>query len=121
MKHTFKLFCSYCAILLLLLAVTSCEHERKEAIDYYHNLVNKAELAICEEDFRAALDNYGLAFRKIDRPFAADLYNASLAAQASAYWAERDQYLCENPYQTDAIMEVHVNFHERDRAAMPTK
>ena len=83
----------YMALLLLLVAVTGCHHQRQEAIHHYHNLVNKAELAICEEDFRAALDNYGLAFRKIDRPFASDLYNASLAAQASAYWAERDQYL----------------------------
>jgi len=93
MNQVFKQIKLVFPLLILIFSLASCNHERKESIENYHRLVNKAELAICEENFREALDHYGLAFRKIDRPFASDLYNASLAAQASEYWAERDQYL----------------------------
>jgi hypothetical protein len=78
---------------LLLLIFTSCKHERQDDIQKYHELVNAAELALCDEEYRQALDNYGIAFRKIKRPFGKDVYNAALAAQASGHMAERDQYL----------------------------
>ena len=80
-------------ILLSFITFFGCKHERQDDVEKYHQLVNDAELAICEGEYRVALDNYGIAFRKIKRPFGKDLYNAALAAQASEFRAERDQYL----------------------------
>jgi len=81
------------SLLSLLVVIYNCEYERQNDVENYHQLVDKAELAICDTDFHTALENYGLAFRQIKRPFGKDVYNAALAAQASEYHKERDQYL----------------------------
>ncbi|MGB6035430.1 MAG: hypothetical protein WBG42_04120, partial [Cryomorphaceae bacterium] len=83
----------FTALILVAFLFTGCEHKRQIDIQKYQMLVDVAELAICEEDYRTALDNYGLAFRQIERPFGKDVYNAALAAHAADFRAERDQYL----------------------------
>ncbi len=86
-------FSSFFLLILITAVITGCEHKRQIDVQKYQELVDVAELAICEEDYRTALDNYGLAFRQIERPFGKDVYNAALAAHAADYRAERDEYL----------------------------
>lgn len=93
MTSSYQNALKYLSFFALLVVFTGCNHERQHDVENYHQLVSKAELAICDEDFREALDNYGLAFRQTKRPFATDVYNAALAAQAQGTRAERDQYL----------------------------
>ena len=84
---------SFTVLVLMILLFTGCEQKRQIDIQKYQELVDEAELAICGEDYRNALDNYGIAFRQIERPFGKDVYNAALAAHAADFRAERDQYL----------------------------
>lgn len=86
-------FLKLTSFLVLLAVISNCEYERQNNLTNYHQLIDKAELAICQEDFPAALENYGLAFRQIKRPFGKDLYNAALSAQASGNLGEREAYL----------------------------
>jgi hypothetical protein len=92
--NKFKLSLSHFTVFILVAFLsTGCEHKRQIDVQKYQELVDVAELAICEEDYRTALDNYGIAFRQIERPFGKDVYNAALAAHAAEFRAERDQYL----------------------------
>ncbi|HKL39662.1 MAG TPA: hypothetical protein VJ894_03235, partial [Cryomorphaceae bacterium] len=84
---------NYPTLLFIVALFVGCEHKRQIDVEKYQNLVDVAELAICEGDHRAALDNYGIAFRQIERPFGKDVYNAALVAHAADYRAERDEYL----------------------------
>jgi hypothetical protein len=86
-------FSSFFIVILITTVFTGCEHKQQIDVQKYQVLVDAAELAICDEDYRTALDNYGLAFRQIERPFGKDIYNAALAAHAADYRAERDEYL----------------------------
>ncbi len=47
----------------------------------YHKLINKAEIKIVESDFENSLNHYQKAFEMVDKPFAKDLYNASLCSE----------------------------------------
>jgi len=49
----------------------------------YHKEINNAELKIVESDFQNSLNNYQKAFELVDKPFAKDLYNASLCSEKS--------------------------------------
>jgi len=92
--YRLKLFFSHFTVFFLVAFLfTGCEHKRQIDVQKYQALVDVAERAICEDDYRTALDNYGLAFRQIERPFGKDVYNAALAAHAAGYRAERDAYL----------------------------
>lgn len=53
---------------------------RTENISRYHQLVNKAELAICQDNFSNAYLFYREAFNHIDKPFGKDLFNAAIVA-----------------------------------------
>lgn len=46
----------------------------------YHKEINHAELKIVESDFQNSLNHYQKAFELVDKPFAKDLYNASLCS-----------------------------------------
>jgi hypothetical protein len=54
----------------------------QDYIDYF-KLINKAEIKIVESDFESSLNHYQKAFELIDKPFAKDLYNASLCSAKS--------------------------------------
>lgn len=44
-------------------------------VKMYHKLINKAELNICNENFKKANAQYKQAFKKVEAPFSIDLYN----------------------------------------------
>ncbi|MFT6998056.1 MAG: hypothetical protein ACJAQ4_001815 [Cryomorphaceae bacterium] len=88
-----QIFPKFSLLIFVSMVFVGCEHKRQIDVQKYQLLVDVAELAICDEDYRTALDNYGLAFRQIERPFGKDVYNAALAAHAADFRAERDEYL----------------------------
>lgn len=88
-----QIFPKFFLLIFVSIVFVGCEHKRQIDVQKYQLLVDVAELAICDEDYRAALDNYGLAFRQIEKPFGKDVYNAALAAHAADFRAERDEYL----------------------------
>lgn len=68
-------------ISLFFLSITKISFGQ-DYIDY-HKLINKAEIKIVESDFENSLNHYQKAFELIDKPFAKDLYNASLCSAKS--------------------------------------
>ncbi len=46
----------------------------------YHEIINSAELKIIDGDYKSSLNLYLTAFKKSDRNFAVDLFNASICA-----------------------------------------
>lgn len=68
--------------IILILAANHCFAQNY--IDY-HKVINSAELQIVECDFQRSLNYYQKAFELVDRPFAKDLYNASLCATKLKY------------------------------------
>lgn len=101
---------NYLTLLFIVALFVGCQHKRQIDVEKYQNLVDVAELAICEGDHRAALDNYGLAFRQIERPFGKDVYNAALVAHAADYRAERDEYLQQLINGSEDLAFIKVNF-----------
>lgn len=81
--------------ILITLAVAIISGLKPPAIDIpkYHDMINKAELLICEGNFHKAGNTYKLAFKNIEKPFGKDVFNAALASQLSNQNLERDKYL----------------------------
>lgn len=83
-----------------------------EAINKYHILTNKAEIAICNGDFDRASKNYSLAFKEINKPFGSDVYNAALSNQLSNNLDERNlnlQLLINNSDDLSMLKSIFVN------------
>ena len=59
----------------------------------YYTLIKKAELLICEGNFKQASESYTKAFNEIEKPFGKDLFNAALTSQLSNSLKERDDRL----------------------------
>lgn len=59
----------------------------------YFDLINQAELFICDGKFETAAHNYKLAFSEIEKPFGKDVYNAALACQFANNIVERNNHL----------------------------
>ncbi len=78
----------------------------------YFELINQAELSICEEQFKVAIEKYKLAFSKIEKPFGKDIFNAALASQLNNQKVERNKYLQEiinNSDDLDFVKSVFIN------------
>lgn len=83
-----------------------------EAITKYYRLTNKAEIAICDGDFDSASKYYSLAFREIEKPFGADVYNAALSNHLSNNLDERNlnlQLLINNSDDLSLLKSIFVN------------
>ncbi len=70
MKYIF-LFSSCCFLVM-------CLSKKEYDIPKYFELINQAELHICDNEFNAALNFYENAFKQIDKPFGKDVFNAAL-------------------------------------------
>ena len=83
-----------------------------EVISKYHNLINKAEIEICDGHFEKASKYYLLAFREIKKPFGHDVYNAALSNQLSNNLDERNinlQLLINNSDDLGLLKSIFVN------------
>ena len=61
-------------ILLCLSSSLYCQNSGKSVKKYYQ-LINKAELFICDSNYNKAMNCYERAFKKITCPFSMDVYN----------------------------------------------
>jgi len=85
----------------------------------YFNLVNQAEMLICQEDFEEAADLYAHAFQVIRKPFGKDVFNAALCCQYSKKFAERNKYLqmiINNSDDLEFVRSVFIDKHYLNEA-----
>ncbi|MEM6261824.1 MAG: hypothetical protein AAGI38_04905 [Bacteroidota bacterium] len=80
-------------VLLIFSLLVSCAAFPQQDVPRYHQIINEAELLICEEAYTDALTAYGKAFSLIELSFGEDLHNAALVANLAGNTAVRDQYL----------------------------
>jgi len=73
---------AFLSLTLSLLLVASVRAQSPYTSSYFP-LVNKAELAIADSNYRAALDFYKRAFASVPRGFARDYFNAMACAAAT--------------------------------------
>lgn len=83
----------YVIVLLLCFALIECTSENQFNPDKYYPLINQAELAVTEENYEQALNQYQEAFKYTVKPFGKDAYNAALTAAISGKTELRDTYL----------------------------
>lgn len=62
-------------LMIVLILIQSCLYAQNQVAKYYL-YINKAELAICKENYKAASHYYKKAFRVNDIPFRKDLYTS---------------------------------------------
>jgi hypothetical protein len=80
----------------------------------YFTLIKKAELLICEKNFKQASKTYTKAFNQIKKPFGKDLFNAALASQLSNNLKERDnrlQSVIDNSNELDYVKSKFVGIY----------
>lgn len=66
-------------ISVFLMIGLGCAHAQ-DSIKAYNGHINKAELAIVDNNFKSAFQFYETAFQYKEQPFAIDLYNATICA-----------------------------------------
>jgi hypothetical protein len=104
MKHTFYI--------LLLAIIFSCSKITEyNSLEYFEH-INNAELAICSENYKKAVSEYELAFKKIEKPFGKDVFNAALSNQLINDFEKRNNYLQQiinNSDELDFVTSVFVS------------
>ncbi len=99
---------------LFLFFLFACQSVPEKDIPAYHQLINEAELYICDGGYSEALSKYDLAFAKIDKPFGKDLHNAALASYLIGNKTRGNEYLQQiinNSDDLDKVKEKIVGFH----------
>ena len=100
--------------LLLIIFLSSCSKPKDFDARKYYNHINRAELAICSENFDDALQEYDTAFKEIEKPFGKDIFNAALASQLNGDYESRNTYLQDivnNSDDLDFVKSVFVDHY----------
>jgi len=101
----------YTLFLSLVLFFFSCSKTKEIRVDQYFEHINKAELAICNENFEKSLSEYEIAFRSIEKPFGKDVLNSALSSQLINDYEKRDKFLeqiIDNSEELDFVKSVFV-------------
>lgn len=103
-------------IILIIIVITlfGCSTKKLINSSSYFTLINKAELQICEKNFKQASRSYTKAFKEIEKPFGKDLFNAALANQLSNNLNERDnilQSIIDNSNELDYVKSEFVGIY----------
>lgn len=96
---------------LLLFAVCCTEITAKEInAEKYFEHINKAELAICKENFGESLAEYESAFAELEKPFGKDVFNAALDCQLMKDYKKRDFFVQQIINNSDDVEYVKAVF-----------
>jgi hypothetical protein len=104
MKNTFYI--------LLIAIIFSCSKTKEYNSEKYFELINNAELAICDENYEKAISEYEVAFNAIQKPFGKDIFNSTLSSQLMNDYDKRDNYLQQiinNSNELDYVKSVFVS------------
>jgi len=104
MKNTFYI--------LLFAIILSCSKTKEYNSEKYFEHINNAELAICDENFGKAIEEYEVAFEVIEKPFGKDVFNSALSSQLTNNFEKRDIYLQQiinNSNELDFVKSVFVS------------
>lgn len=80
-------------LIIVIFTLIGCSTKRAINSSAYFKLIKKAELLICEKNYKQASKVYTQAFKNIEKPFGKDLFNAAIASQLSDNIKERDARL----------------------------
>lgn len=97
---------------LLLTIIFSCSKSKEYNSQIYFDHINNAELAICDENFEQAINEFKLAFTAIEKPFGKDVFNLALSSQLIKDYDKRDNYLQQiinNSNELDFVKSVFVS------------
>jgi len=72
--------------------LTQCDCNNP-SIKEYHELTNQAELSLCKGEYVEASNYYLQAFKKIEKPFGHDVFNASICNQLANRLIDRNSNL----------------------------
>ncbi|MBB6681452.1 hypothetical protein H4O20_08355 [Aequorivita sp. 609] len=103
MKNTFYI--------LIFAIIVSCSKSNEYNSEKYFEHINKAELAICTENFEKSLSEYELAFGLIEKPFGKDIFNSALSSQLINDYEKRNNFLqqiIDNSEELDFVKSVFV-------------
>lgn len=92
------------------MSICSCSNKTITEIANYHHCINQAELRICEEEYKSAIDLYELAFKNIQKPFGKDLFNAAICSELMEEYQNRDRLLQRIINNTDEFEFVKSKF-----------
>jgi len=101
----------YKLYLLLFTIFFGCSETKEISSKEYFEHINKAELAICNEDFQKSLSEYEIAFGLIEKPFGKDIFNSALSSQLIKNYEKRDNFLqqiIDNSNELDFVKSVFV-------------
>ena len=98
--------------LLIVAIIFSCSSTKEYNSEKYFEHINNAELAICDENYEKAINEYEVAFNAIEKPFGKDVFNSALSSQLTNDYEKRDIYLQQiinNSNELDFVKSVFVN------------
>jgi hypothetical protein len=105
-----KKFALFATLCLLFSCTSSFESDPVQ----YHQLINEAELLICDEKFAAAHAVYEQAFQQLEKPFGKDVFNAALCSAYSGntlVMKEELQLLLNNMADPSKVYTTFVGKH----------
>lgn len=63
---------------VFVVGTSACTNGQQTDVSAYHARINEAELALCEQEYQAAILAYEAAFQLLPKPFGKDVMNAAL-------------------------------------------